>query len=82
MGIFNKKQGGERCEVGEDGVIHCQTYEYDKEGKMATGTDFSFSVDPQTCVPTIIGNHDINDGDKERVGKKINQAVKSCRKGL
>lgn len=82
MGLFNNKQSGHRCEVDDSGVTHCQIYEKDKTGKMATGTDISFTIDPQTCDATMVGNHDINDADQGKVDRIIGARQKSCRKGL
>ena len=74
--------GGHRCETDENGVHHCQIYKKDKEGKMATGTDITFSIDKDGCGVNMIGGHDINDEDQEKVNKIIAQRVNACRKGL
>ena len=67
--------------MDEAGVTHCQIFESDKEGKMATGTDFSFQLG-ENCEAVMIGNHDILDKDEERVNSIINRRKKACRKGL
>ncbi len=80
---FGRKEAGERCET-EDGITHsCQIFEVDREGKMATGTDFTFSVTPENnCEPIMIGNHDILERDVSRVKRIIEQRARACRKGL
>ena len=65
--VFKGKESGHRCEQDESGVTHCQIYEKDKEGKMSTGTDFSFTVNKETgCEPVMVGSHDVNDADQSK----------------
>lgn len=86
MGIknpFKGKESGHRCEVGEDGITHCQIFEVDKEGKQSTGTDFSFTVNQETgCQAMMQGSHDILEKDESKVQDIIAQRTKACRKGL
>ena len=81
--VFKGKESGHRCEIDDQGVTHCQIYDKDKEGKMSTGTDFSFAVNKETgCEPVMVGSHDINDEDAGKVQNIIAQRTKACRKGL
>lgn len=85
MGIFSGKQGGERCEVTDETgeTHHCQIFEADKQGKMATGTDFIVNVSKtNNCEPVFQGSYDILEKDNARVKAIVEQRVRACRKGL
>ena len=81
--VFKNKASGHRCEVDSEGVTHCQIFEADKEGKMSTGTDFSFAVNKETgCEAMMVGGHDILEKDQSKVDTIIALRTKACRKGL
>ena len=85
MGIFSKSQGGFRCEsMDETGeTTHCQIFETNNEGKLATGTDFAVNVSrANNCIPTFVGNRDILEKDEKKVNQLIEQKVRACKKGL
>ena len=87
MGVFKRrgKEGaGERCEMDEHGVHHCQIFDTNKDGeKVSSGTEFSFQVSKENnCEPLRVGSSDIMEKDKEKVDKIIEQRVKACQRGL
>ncbi len=79
--MFKKKDSGYRCEVDANGVRRCKIFDQDKDGKVSTGTDVSFTLS-ESCEPIMQGAYDIRDKDEGKVKKIIEQHVNACKKGL
>lgn len=84
MGVIRKVFGGSggiRCTQTEEG-LRCQTYEKEGQDKLGTGTDFTMTIDPDTCKAQFSGGFDIAEGDEARVAKIKQELETQCRKGL
>lgn len=78
---FLKSNDGIKCEPTEEG-LRCHVYKKDGNEKLATGTDVTMAVDPQTCKAHFMGAFDISDGDEEKIKKIKDQLETQCRRGL
>ena len=83
MGFFgNKEKDGMDCQEDENGDLYCRKFKNIKGTKMATGSEGTIGVDPQTCKAFFKGRYSILEEDEADFEKMAKRKEASCKGGM
>jgi hypothetical protein len=79
--LFGQTKGAD-CIEDEQGNKYCRAMVRHRNSKLATGSEWSYAVDPQSCKAHLTGSkNSIFDDDEEIVRKTMKRAEADCRGG-
>ena len=82
MSLFKSTKKGMRCEENQDGSLTCKPYKVENNEKLATGSEVTVQVDPQTCKPIFLGGIDMIEDDEKSISRAVKRRVEACKRGF
>lgn len=85
MGIKELFGGGSKgvdCVQNEDGSQTCNIFKKDGNNLLATGTQFTLAVDPNSCDVGIVGHSRVSQDDEALVEATIKKMKQGCQRGI
>ncbi|MFW9880957.1 MAG: hypothetical protein ACFFG0_48465 [Candidatus Thorarchaeota archaeon] len=82
MGLFGNKDGMDCEEEEGTGNLHCRKFKVDKGNKLATGSEATIVVDPNTCKASFTGKYSVLEEDEEDFNRIAKKRDTACKGGL
>lgn len=78
---FGDKDGMD-CAEDEHGNLHCRKFKATKGSKLASGSEATIAVDPQSCKAFFTGRYSVLEDDEDDFQRIAKKREAACTRGI